>query len=61
MFKLFSRFDSTVSGTGQGTAICKRIIEMHGGTIWVESEPGVYSDFGFVVERKSCSEDTSCG
>ncbi len=52
IFGLFNKLDAESSGTGVGLAIVKRIIEVHGGRVWVESEgEGKGSRFCFTVDQ----------
>jgi signal transduction histidine kinase len=50
IFGLFEKLDPTSDGTGVGLALVKRIVETHGGRIWVESEGiGQGSTFCFTL------------
>ena len=53
VFGLFDKLDAQSEGTGVGLALAKRIVEVHGGQIWVESEgKGQGSTFCFTIPVK---------
>ena len=51
IFGLFNKLDPMVEGTGVGLALVKRIVEYHGGRIWVESEAGNGAKFCFTLPQ----------
>ena len=53
IFQMFQKLnkDQDFEGYGIGLANCKRIVELHGGQLWVESEPGHGSTFKFTLQK----------
>lgn len=60
LFKPFSQIESaytkTYEGTGLGLALTKRLVELHGGKIWVSSEFGKGSTFSFVMPVRQTTD-----
>ncbi len=59
LFEPYHRLESDreyLSGLGLGLALCKTLVELHGGRIWVESQAGKGSTFGFSVPLEAAGE-----
>lgn len=58
-FELYGRLNPEYPGTGIGLAICKRVVERHGGTIWMESTLGKGTSFFFTLPQHTTEEEST--
>lgn len=61
IFGLFEQLEQQVDGTGIGLALCRRIVELHGGHIWVESDGHSGSTFYFTLPLKHAPDTPATG
>lgn len=61
VFGLFDKLDKGSEGTGVGLALVRRIVEGHGGRVWIESEPGKGAAFRFTLAAGPEPAETGFG
>jgi signal transduction histidine kinase len=60
IFSLFERLDASSEGTGIGLTLVKRIVEVHGGSVWIESEgAGLGATFWFSLPLSESTDDSA--